>query len=317
VTDPWYGAGTLVGSLDLAEAMVLDPCGSVAIVAILLLAIAGSSGDPKASAEAKSSGVAFNVIDTQSPPYFVNTTRSMVYTALGRTVILVCKVRNLGDRAVSWIRQKDLHILTVGETSYTNNLKFFPTHPPGSDEWNLRISSPGLQDSGSYECQVNTEPKKSRLFHLDVVISKAKIHGDRELFVQEGSDLNLTCTALSTPEPPDRVLWTHNNLDLGVSQRGGIAIVTEKRRRTSNIMIARVVSSDSGNYSCRPSNAEADMVGVHVLEGTGGLPRANVMASSCTSVRPSFLQLAAATLSLLSGAIYQHQLGAAELTRWQ
>ena len=36
-----------------------------------------------------------------------------------------------------------------------------------------------------------------------------------------------------------QVLWMHNNLDLGVSQRGGIAIVTEKRRRTSNIMIAR------------------------------------------------------------------------------
>ena len=35
----------------------------------------------------------------------------------------------------------------------------------------------------------------------------------------------------------------HNNLDLGVSQRGGIAIVTEKRRRTSNIMIARLYSS--------------------------------------------------------------------------
>jgi len=293
----------------------LDPCANVAILAILLLFVAGSGGDPKASAEAKSSGVAFNVIDTQSPPYFVNTTRSMVYTALGRTVILVCKVRNLGDRAVSWIRQKDLHILTVGETSYTNNLKFFPTHPPGSDEWNLRISSPGLQDSGSYECQVNTEPKKSRLFHLDVVISKAKIHGDRELFVQEGSDLNLTCTALSTPEPPDRVLWMHNNLDLGVSQRGGIAIVTEKRRRTSNIMIARVVSSDSGNYSCRPSNAEADIVGVHVLEGTGGLPRANVMASSSASVQPTFL-LSAALLSLnWLGAIYQ--LRGAKLTRWQ
>ena len=42
MTDPWYGAGPLVGSLDLAEAMVLDPCGSVAIVAILLLAIAGN-----------------------------------------------------------------------------------------------------------------------------------------------------------------------------------------------------------------------------------------------------------------------------------
>lgn len=264
---------------------------------LVLLTVLGTGGDPKAAARPNGgNAVSYNVIDSQSPPYFVNTSRSMVYTALGRTVLLVCRVRNLGNRAVSWIRQRDLHILTVGETSYTNDLKFFPTHPPGSDEWNLRITRPGLSDSGSYECQVNTEPKKSRLYHLDVVISKAQIHGDRELFVQEGSDLNLTCTALSTPEPPDTVVWRHNNLDLGVSSRGGIAIVTEKRRRKSNIMIARAVSSDSGNYSCSPSNAEADMVGVHVLEGTGGLPRANVMASSSP---PSILPKQASLLIIL------------------
>jgi len=186
-----------------------------------------------------------------------------------RTVILECRVRNLGNRAVSWIRQSDLHILTVGETSYTNSLKFFPTHPPGSDEWNLRITNPGLADSGTYECQINTEPKRSRLYHLDVVISKAKIHGDRDVFVQEGSDINLTCTALSTPEQPERVTWRHNNLDLHRSIRGGIAIVTEKRRRTSVLLMYRAVSTDTGNYSCEPSNAESDTVQVHVLEGTG------------------------------------------------
>ena len=102
--------------------------------------------------------ISYKMIDTESPPYFVNTSRSLVYTTVGRTVILECRVRNLGNRAVSqnflfiwlnfyisdfifqvsWIRQSDLHILTVGETSYTNSLKFFPTHPPGSDEWNLR-----------------------------------------------------------------------------------------------------------------------------------------------------------------------------------
>ena len=43
---------------------------------------------------------------------------------------------------------------------------------------------------------------------------QAKIHGDRDVFVQEGSDINLTCTALSTPEQPERVTWRHNNLDL-------------------------------------------------------------------------------------------------------
>lgn len=274
-------------------------CASCLTVLVLVSAV-GTGGDPKPSA----GSVSYNLIDTQSPPYFVNTSRSMVYTALGRTAILVCKVRNLGDRAVSWIRQRDLHILTVGETSYTNDLKFFPTHPPGSDEWNLRVRSPGLRDSGSYECQVNTEPKKSRLFHLDVVISKAKIHGDRDLFVQEGSDLNLTCTALSTPEPPDTVVWRHNNLDLGMSTRGGIAIVTEKRRRASNIMIARAVSSDSGNYSCSPSNAEADTVGVHVLEATGGLPRANVMASSGPGVSPAPLLLLTLAFLGIKGLIH-------------
>ena len=70
---------------------------------------------------------------------------------------------------------------------------------------------------------------------------QAKIHGDRDVFVQEGSDVNLTCTALSTPEPPDRVVWRHNNLDLHLSTRGGIAIVTEKRRRASNLMISRKI----------------------------------------------------------------------------
>ena len=29
-----------------------------------------------------------------------------------------------------------------------------------------------LQDSGTYECQINTEPKRGRAFHLDVVISQ-------------------------------------------------------------------------------------------------------------------------------------------------
>ena len=38
----------------------------------------------------------------------------------------------------------------------------------------VRITNPGLADSGVYECQINTEPKRSRLYHLDVVISKAR-----------------------------------------------------------------------------------------------------------------------------------------------
>ena len=76
---------------------------------------------------------------------------------------------------------------------------------------------------------------------------QAKIHGDRDVFVQEGSDINLTCTALSTPETPERVVWRHNNRDLHRSTRGGIAIVTEKRRRTSVLMMYRWVQAAAGS----------------------------------------------------------------------
>jgi Immunoglobulin I-set domain len=70
---------------------------------------------------------------------------------------------------VSWIRKRDLHILTVGILTYTNDQRFQSLHSDGSDEWTLRISSPQTRDSGVYECQVSTEPKISSAFRLSVV----------------------------------------------------------------------------------------------------------------------------------------------------
>ena len=70
---------------------------------------------------------------------------------------------------VSWIRKRDLHILTVGILTYTNDQRFQSLHSDGTDEWTLKISSPQIRDSGTYECQVSTEPKISQAFRLNVV----------------------------------------------------------------------------------------------------------------------------------------------------
>lgn len=73
------------------------------------------------------------------------------------------------SKKVSWIRKRDLHILTVGILTYTNDQRFQSLHTEGSDEWTLKISSPQPRDSGTYECQVSTEPKISQAFRLNVV----------------------------------------------------------------------------------------------------------------------------------------------------
>ena len=83
-----------------------------------------------------------------------------------------------------------------------------------------------------------------------------------------GSDINLTCRAEESPEVPDTVVWYKNEIRVdNLLARGGISVVTESRRRTSTLLVSKVNKMDAGNYTCVPSNARADSVMVHVIDG--------------------------------------------------
>lgn len=70
---------------------------------------------------------------------------------------------------VSWIRKRDLHILTAGILTYTSDQRFQVIRPDKSENWTLQIKFPQQRDAGIYECQVNTEPKMSLAFNLNVI----------------------------------------------------------------------------------------------------------------------------------------------------
>ncbi|CAG9117199.1 unnamed protein product [Plutella xylostella] len=193
---------------------------------------------------------------------------------------------------VSWIRKRDLHILTVGVHTYSSDARFAALHTDGSDVWTMRVAPAQPRDSGAYECQVSTEPKISlsfRLtvvdvwtkrvapaqsrdsgayecqvltepkislsFRLTVVVSKAEILSGPELFVRAGSDINLTCIARHAPDPPSFIYWYRGTNVVNYAQRGGISVETEQRTRTSRLLIARASPRDSGNYTCAPSSS--------------------------------------------------------------
>ncbi|XP_075210553.1 zwei Ig domain protein zig-8-like [Lycorma delicatula] len=200
-------------------------------------------------------------------PYFENSTKREITATVGQPAYLHCRVRNLGDRAVSWMRKRDLHILTVGAQRYTRDSRFQALHQDGSDEWTLRIFSPRLHDSGTYECQVSTEPKISQAFVLDVVVSRAQIVGNKELYVKSGSDINLTCLVLEAGEPPSFIYWYRGADVVNYSGRGGISVLTDRQTRSSQLLISCAQPHDSGNYTCSPSASDAASVMVHVLHG--------------------------------------------------
>ncbi|EEB12317.1 conserved hypothetical protein [Pediculus humanus corporis] len=70
---------------------------------------------------------------------------------------------------VSWVRHRDIHLLTVGRYTYTSDQRFRAIHHVHSEEWTLQIKYPQHRDSGIYECQISTTPHLSHFIHFKVV----------------------------------------------------------------------------------------------------------------------------------------------------
>ena len=70
---------------------------------------------------------------------------------------------------VSWIRHRDIHLLTVGRYTYTSDQRFSAHHVPMTHFWQLRIRGLTHRDSGKYECQVSTTPPRGHQMYLSVV----------------------------------------------------------------------------------------------------------------------------------------------------
>ncbi|XP_077294411.1 uncharacterized protein LOC143916957 [Arctopsyche grandis] len=109
-----------------------------------------------------------NVTNTNDP-YFDPLVPTKLRGYVGKSILLGCVVHNLGNKTVSWIRNRDLHILTVGSYTYTADERIQSSHHEKSEEWTLHIKWVQQKDKGMYECQVSTQPAKSFSVYLDVV----------------------------------------------------------------------------------------------------------------------------------------------------
>nr|XP_053654638.1 uncharacterized protein LOC128703821 [Cherax quadricarinatus] len=187
----------------------------------------------------------------------------------GHRARLPCQVKNLGLKDVSWIRQRDLHILTVGIFTYTTDDRFKVFHPPEAEDWFLDISSVTFRDAGVYECQVSTSPKVSLPIHLTVLaVQEADIVGPHEVFIQHGSTISLHCEVLAGVEAVGSIRWLRGISTLNYSSpRGGISMEVEKTptKTMSRLHITRAEKADSGNYTCAPTYSRPDSVIVHVV----------------------------------------------------
>ncbi|XP_063875890.1 uncharacterized protein LOC135108659 [Scylla paramamosain] len=158
-------------------------------------------------------------------PYFSDTPTNLTVIS-GQTAFLHCRVHMLGERSVTWMRARDLHILTVGFITYTADDRFQVLHSPHTDDWTLQVRSSQPRDAGTYTCQVNSDPKIVRNVYLSVTDKRyldgrlykippaagdqdpqygTHIVGGSTRVLQAGSSLVLECVVTHTGAPPPAV----------------------------------------------------------------------------------------------------------------
>ncbi|XP_037803433.1 zwei Ig domain protein zig-8-like [Penaeus monodon] len=239
----------------------------------------------------------------EEEPYF-DASMTATYTGyLGKTATLTCIVHAAkNDKSVSWIRGRDLRILTVGGYTYTTDLRFEAFHQPHSTEWTLRIKSVQLRDQGGYECQIATKPIRTYHVFLKVVEPTVEVVGAPDIYVNTASMINLTCVVHHAPYPPEDITWYHGNQTISyTSPRGGVSVVEERGETTTSILLLQNArASDSGTFTCQPEGMEPSQVTLHVLDGERQRQLVIQTNSSCVATsRLSALFVAAVMVTIV------------------
>lgn len=205
-------------------------------------------------------------------PYIDKMASPNISVSVGRTALLTCKTVNLLQKSVSWVRHRDVHLLSVGRFVYTKDKRVGVLEDPGSGEWVLKIKSTRHSDEGTYECQINTDPVTKLAISLKVVDPYSEILGDKEIFINRESLLNLTCV-VHTPEIPAAIFWKHEGklLELESASGSTTEIQTVSGSPTiSYLLIPAIDTGQSGQYECSPSNTHSSVTMVHILDGNNG-----------------------------------------------
>ncbi|KAF2351483.1 Immunoglobulin I-set [Trinorchestia longiramus] len=142
----------------------------------------------------------------------------------GQTAILSCRV--------SWIRLRNLHVLTVDKYKYSTDQRVSVVHNEASQEWVLRIRAAHKSDAGKYECQISTKPVLSYIVSVQVIVPRAEILNAPDIYVHQGSLINLTCLVHHGTDRPIFVYWYHGNkkgeLPLAITVTGAVSALQHR-----------------------------------------------------------------------------------------
>lgn len=165
------------------------------------------------------------------PPVFASPPALVMTAVTGATIVLPCRVTDLGPASVSWLRGRpDLTVLSSGPFMFSSSRRLSLLHDEGSPDYNLQISEVTHGDAGEYRCQLNTRPTQSVLVTLvtressddlvpalalradlaksrEVARARTEILAPDLVKMTETGTVTLECVVTEHDSPPSHFVW--------------------------------------------------------------------------------------------------------------
>ncbi|KAH8333867.1 hypothetical protein KR059_004042, partial [Drosophila kikkawai] len=182
---------------------------------------------------------------------------------VGRDALLTCIVHDLVSFKVAWLRVDTQTILSIQNHVITKNHRIAISHTEHRI-WQLRIRDVQESDRGWYMCQINTDPMKSQMGYLDVVVPPDIVdyQTSQDVVRATGQNVTLTCSATGVPLPT--ITWRREeSTPLLLSEDSAQQEVYSVEGQ--NLSLWQVQRSHMGAYLCIASNGVPPTVSKRVM----------------------------------------------------
>lgn len=128
-------------------------------------------------------------------PHFI--TKGHLYRAVvGDTIILPCKVKNLGSYILLW--RRGAAVLTAASLMVTRDTRLKMV-----DGYNLQISDVKISDAGDYVCQIGDQEPRDQIHTLEILVppSVKSVPDHGLVSARIGNTVTLECKSSGNPVP--------------------------------------------------------------------------------------------------------------------
>ncbi|KAL7022572.1 hypothetical protein ACKWTF_012297 [Chironomus riparius] len=175
-------------------------------------------------------------IPTPAPKFI---TKGHLYKAvIGDTIILPCKVKDLGAYILLW--RRGTSVLTAANLMVTRDTRFKLV-----DGYNLQIANMRIQDAGDYVCQIgDSEEARDQVHTVEILVppSVRPVPQNGQITARKGSSVTLECKASGNPVPNIYFYKKNSHSQYHLSEG-------------STLTLERVDRNHAGIYQCMADNS--------------------------------------------------------------